>query len=308
MKQYVDKNSILYLREETGAGIMYCKNALIEARGDLQEAAAILRTKGYKAAEQKADRNAADGIAYAGVYDNKAVLVEVNTETDFVAGNSQFINHVEKIAQTAARFSPQDVETLTHCPTDVQGLTVEELLQKMTLTFGEKIVLRRFSLLEGERLTAYMHLKGRYGVILDLAVTGNFGESQIRYVGKELGMQIAAMAPLYISRAHISDETREGINAAIVKQVQEDGSLVNKPQQVVAKIVTGRIEKYYRSKCLMDQPYIRDDNATVQQFLQATNAKQGFKIQVRAFCRYERAEGLQNDDFANTELAPQNLD
>ncbi|MEN6392064.1 MAG: translation elongation factor Ts [Syntrophomonas sp.] len=305
MNQHVNKQNLQYLRQETGAGIMACKNALLEAQDDLQLSMAILHKKGFKAVEKKAERTAADGIAFARVFGNQAVLVEVNTETDFVAGNSQFIAYVEMIAKAAAVHSPVDIAALMQCLTEYQDYTVGDLLQKMALTFGEKIVLRRFSILIGDMPTAYMHLKGKYGVILDLAVDSRCDENNLTGVGKELGMQIAAMAPLYVSRSRIDDETKDAINAAIIQQVKDDESLINKPPQVVDKIIAGRIEKYYRSKCLMEQDYIRNDNITVQQFLQAAGAELGMKIEVKEFYRYERAEGLHNEEMSNIELARQ---
>lgn len=305
MNQYVNKQDIQYLRQETGAGIMACKNALLEARGDLQQSIVILHKKGFKAIEKKSERTAADGIAYAGVYGNQAVLVEVNTETDFVAGNSQFIGYVEMIAKAVATHTPANIATLVQCPAEYQDFTVGDLLSKMAFTFGEKIVLRRFNTLIGDIPIAYMHLKGKYGVIVDLAVEGDCDEKTLRGFGKELGMQIAAMAPLHVSRLQIDDKIRGTIKAAIVQQVKDDESLKNKPPQVENKIIEGRIEKYYRSKCLLEQAYIRNDSITVQQFLQAAGAKSGIIIEVKEFYRYEKGEGLQNIEMSGAKPALQ---
>lgn len=296
---------IQYLRQETGAGIMDCKNILIETDGDIQESLAILRQKGFHLAQKKAERTASDGIAYAGVYGSKAVLVEVNTETDFVAGNSEFIRHVEAIAKAIAEYTPNDLDSLMQCVTEYQGLTVSALLQKMVLTFDEKMVIRRFNVFDGDIPIAYMHQKGTYGVILSLVVDSKCNETELGRIGKELGMQIAAMAPLYICRSHISDETRADIAAAIVQEVQEDENLNHKSPQVLDKVVAGRIEKYFLSKCLMEQAYIRDDRITVNQFLQRSGAGLGVQIDVSRFCRYERAEGLHNKEMSNIEMARQ---
>lgn len=305
MNQYATIQDIQYLRQETGAGIVDCKNTLIETKGDLQQSITILQNRGFKIAEKKAERTAADGIAYAAVYGNRAVLVEVNTETDFVAGNDQFISYVGTIAKSIASCSPADTTALLQCGTDYQGLTVGDLLNKMALIFGEKIVLRRFGILEGSMPAAYMHLKGKYGVILDLSVEGRGDAGVLGSIAKELGMQIAAMAPLHLCRSRISEETRTGIIAAIVQNVKDDASLINKPPQVVEKIIRGRTEKYYCSKCLLEQAYIRNSDITVQQYLQMAGANLGVKIDVKEFYRYERGEGLQDNEMSNTELARQ---
>lgn len=292
---------IQYLRQETGAGIMDCKNALSHANGDIQQSLVILREKGFQLVKKKAERAAADGIAYAEVFGDRAVLLEVNTETDFVSGNDEFISYVRKIAQAIARHTPEDAAGLMGCALEGQEMTVADLVQRMVLTFRENIVIRRFEVLYGDILYAYMHQKGRYGVILSLAADRSCDHARIAEIGKELAMQIAAMAPLYVSRSHLTGDAAADILTQIVQEVAEDDTLAGKPHEVIGRIVSGRVEKYYRTYCLMEQAYIKDDSITVQLYLQKTRTEIGGQLQVMQFFRYKKAEGLQDDE------APDNL-
>jgi elongation factor Ts len=294
---------IQFLRQETGAGIMDCKNALNETNGDVQQSLTILQEKGFQTVKKKAERTALDGIVCAEVFENRAILLEVNTETDFVANNKEFVCYVEMIAKTIAMYSPNDISSLLECVTEEQGLTVSKLLQKMVLTFGENIVIRRFNILYGNMPIAYMHQNGKYGVILNLAVDCEFDNTILYGIGKELAMQIAAMAPQHISCSHLSDESIAAIKAQIVQEVKEDRNFSNKSPQMIDKIVSGRIEKFYRLNCLMEQAYIRDDDLTVRQFIQTATAGLDAQIDVTEFFRYEKADGLQNREMDNIELA-----
>src|SRR5665647_713913 len=177
---------IQYLRQETGAGIMDCKNALNKANGELRQALAVLQELGFQLAKKKADRITTDGIAYAEVFGNRVVLLEVNTETDFVAGNDEFVSYVKKIAKTIAEHTPGDIPSLLECATETPGLTVGALLQKMTSTFRENIVVRRFVVLSGDTPIAYMHQKGKFGVILKLAADGELDRTGLYGIGREL--------------------------------------------------------------------------------------------------------------------------
>ena len=191
---------IQYLRQETGAGIMDCKNALGQTNGDLQQSIAILQEKGFQMVMKKEDRLVLEGIVYAKVYGNKAVLLEVNTETDFVASNSKFISYVEEIAKIIAKYRSDGIPNLLECVIERKNLTAGELLKKMVMTFGENIVIRRFNILYGDMPIAYMHQNGKYGVILNLAADNEFDNNRLYNIGKELAMQIAAMNPKFISR------------------------------------------------------------------------------------------------------------
>lgn len=290
---------IQYLRQETGAGMMDCKNALLKAKGDLQQSLMILQEMGFQLAQKKEARAAADGIAYARVYDNRAVLVEVNTETDFVSTNAEFIAYVERIAGTIAQLLPDTISALLLCQIPGQDLTVTELLQKMVLTFREKIEIRRFEVWTGELLFAYMHQNGRYGVILKLTAEGPSDHNSVQDIGKELVLQIAAMAPRYISRSYISEQTRAAIKARFAEEITADPKLSSKTPQQIEKIISGKAEKFYHSNCLLEQKYIKDDSLTVKEYIQQASAGLGVQIDIAGFCRYEKAEGMQDTDGQN---------
>jgi elongation factor Ts len=291
---------IQYLRQETGAGIMDCKNALNKANGDVQQALVLLQEQGFQMAKKKETRITTDGIAYAGVFGNRAVLLEVNTETDFVAENAEFVSCVETIAKSIAQHTPADIPSLLECATEAQGLTAGALLQKMTATFRENIVVRRFEVLSGETPIAYMHQKGKFGVILTLVADGELDCAVLYGIGRELAMQITAMAPQHVSRSHLGDDTKADIKAQIKREVMEDCDLGGKPPQVIDKIVSGRMEKFYRANCLLEQAYIKDDSITVQQYMQTAAAGSGVQIKVTGFFRYEKADGLQNGGGINS--------
>lgn len=283
---------IQFLRQETGAGIMDCKNALVQTNGNLQQSIAVLKEKGFQAIKKKEDRVVLEGIAYAGAYENLALLLEVNTETDFVANNNEFICFVQNIAKTIAQNKPNDISGLLESVIEGQNITIDELLKKMILKFGENIVIRRFNILNGNMPIAYMHQKGKYGVILNLAAGNEFDNAQLYSIGKELAMQITAMNPLFISRTSLSSETIANVEAQIIREVREQGSFNNKPQQIIDKIVSGKMEKFYNLNCLMEQAYIRDDSITVEQFIrQAADGLNG-QIDVTGFFRYERSEDI----------------
>jgi len=241
----VNIQNIQFLRQETGAGIMDCKNALNETNGDLRQSIAILQEKGFQMVTKKADRPVMEGIAYVEVYGNRAVLLVVNTETDFVASNSKFICYVGEIAKTTAKYTPNDISSLLECTIGGKGLTVGKLLKKMELTFGENIVIRRFDVLYGDMPIAYMHQNGKYGVILNLAADNEFDNNRLYNIGKELAMQIAVMNPKFISRFHLRNETIAGIKMQIIKEIKQDMNLANKSQQLIDKIVSGKKEKFY---------------------------------------------------------------
>lgn len=288
----VNIQDIQFLRQETGAGIMDCKNALGQANGNLQQSIAILQEKGFQMVKKKADRPVMEGIAYAEVYGNRAVLLEVNTETDFVASNNEFICYVEEIAKTTAKYTPNDISSLLECTIEGKDLTIDKLLKKMVLTFGENIVIRRFNILYGDMPIAYMHQNGKYGVILTLTTDNKLDNFRVYGIGKELAMQIAAMNPKFISRFHLSNETIAEIKMQIVKEIKQDMNLADKSPQLIDKIVSGKIEKFYNLNCLMEQTYIRDDSITVEQFIKQAIVGLDVKINMTEFFRYEKSEDL----------------
>jgi len=283
---------IRLLRQETGAGLMDCKNALIEANGDDQHAMALLFEKGFHLAKKKAERVAADGIAYARVFGDRAVLLAVNSETDFTAGHPAFLSFVAVLAEVIARQMPKDIDDLMSCFVEEQGKTVAELLQKMILRFRENLVIRGFETLTGPMPIAYMHQNGRIGVILNLSDHGSSDRESIRSIGMEIAMQIAAMHPRFVSRSELTAETILSIRQEITEAVNEDEGLRSKPSQVRDKIVNGRLEKYFATNCLMEQASIRDDSWTVRQYIDTMAGQTIGRINVTQFYRFEKGEGL----------------
>lgn len=281
------------LRQETGAGLLDCRNAWTEAGGDMDRAIALLHEKGMAIARKKAERVAADGIAFAKVYEDCAVLLEVNSETDFVAGNEAFIAFVERIADTIALHRPADVTALSACRTADQDLTVGELLQRMVLMFRENLVIRRFEIVTGDRLFAYMHQNGRIGVILSLTVSGTIDEDLIDRIGQELTLQIAAMNPQYVSIQSMDKATLSAIRDDIAAEVNADVALKSKPEPVRERIVAGRFDKHLSTHCLMEQPSIREESRTVREQIRSMMGHESRDIIVTAFGRFEKGEGLE---------------
>jgi len=288
------------LREKTGCGMMDCKKALTEADGDVEKAIEILREKGMAAAVKKSGRIAADGLVYAYTDKEKkiSVLIEVNSETDFVAKNDEFKAFVDTCAKTVVEANPADVDALLTVKAFGTEMTVQELLQEKVLTIGENLKVRRFERFEGEAVT-YIHMGGTHGVVVlfDTDVADNAG---FEAMGKDVAMQIAAVNPTYVRREEVSEATLEKEKEILLAQMANDPKMANKPQQVLENIVKGKIGKFYTENCLLDQAFVKDDKMTVGQFV-ANSAKEfGGKIEVVKFARFEKGEGIEKkvDDLA----------
>lgn len=295
----INIQNIQILREQTGAGLMDCKKALIEADNDISQAVRIIKATGVELAEKKAERIAADGIAYADVINGKAVLLELNTETDFVSNSPHFRKSVCSIAQTIAAYEPKNKDQLLQCTCEGENFSINSLLQKMIITFRENIQLRRFQVLSGKYPIAYMHSGGKYGVILQLDVNGENSKTDIKSIGKELAMQIASMAPDYLSQKDIPEAMMSKLQRETQLDIASDKKLNSKPDKVVEQIYQGRIKKFMKTHCLLEQPFIKDDTITVGQFLADQGNKHNIEITVTKYFRYEKAEGLQ--DSCNTD-------
>lgn len=283
--------NIQWLREQTGAGLLDCQRALREAENDVGQALRLIKATGIELAEKKAERIAADGIAYSEVIDGKAVLVEINTETDFAADSPEFRKVAADIAKTIAFHQPESLEHLLQCTCKGQSMSVASVMQKMVMTFRENIQLRRFAVIAGDNPIAYMHLNGKYGVILNVSANGS-RDPLIRSIGKDLAMQIASMAPAYLSREHVPEEVLARVQSEIRLDIASDKKLNGKPENVIAQIYQGRIHKFMKIHCLPEQPFIRDDSLTVGQFLESQAKLVGTNVEVTEFCRYEKGEGL----------------
>ena len=275
------------LREKTGAGMMDCKKALVETNGDEKAAADWLREKGIAKAAKKSGRIAAEGAVAAYVSEGKVgVLLEVNCETDFAANNEAFRELEQKIAELIAASDPKDLEALK--ASKIDGKTVEELVTEATATIGEKISIRRFVRYETKgKIASYIHMSGKIGVLVEL----DGGDDQL---GKDIAMQIAASSPLAVDRTGVAAEDLEHEKEVLRKQALEEG----KPEKIVDKMVEGRINKYYKEVCLVEQIFVKDSEKTVKDVLNG--------VKVLRFTRYQLGEGIEKkkEDFA-AEVAAQ---
>lgn len=290
------------LREKTGVGMMDCKKALTEADGDMDRAIDVLREKGLAASAKKAGRIAAEGIvlAYTDEAKKVSVLVEVNSETDFVAKNEKFVNYVTAVAKTIADTNPADVDELLTKPLAGDTRTVQENLQDMVLSIGENMKIRRFERVEGIT-TSYIHGGGSVGVLVMFDTDDKTAATDaFKVMGKDVAMQIAAMNPSYLDEASVPAEVLEHEKEIMKAQLAEDPKMAGKPEQVLAKIVDGKIGKYFKENCLLDQAFVKDGDMNVAKYVASVAKELGAEIKVTGYIRYAKGEGLEKreDDFA----------
>jgi len=289
------------LREQTGAGMMDVKSALVEAAGNMEEARTILRKKGLAAAGKKAGRVTAEGAVTSYVGDNAGVLVEVNCETDFVGRNENFRGFADDVAKVIAQSKAESVETLNAepWPGDAEGQTVAQKTQAMIAAIKENISIRRFVRYEAAQnavLSSYIHAGGKIGVLVELVATSGTVSGRMNEIAKDVAMHIAAAEPRFIRRDEVTqkdlDTEREIARDAAAKS--------GKPENIVEKMVTGKMEKFYGEACLLEQPYIRNDKQTVTEYLAASAKESGCAYTVTRFTRYKLGEGIEkkSDDFA----------
>ena len=287
------------LRKQTGCGMMDCKKALTDANGDFEAAIKILREKGMAAVAKKADRIAAEGIVDILTIDNVTAMIEVNSETDFVAKNAVFQQFVKDLLKTVIVNKPADVDALMGC--NIEGEdegTVSDALASKTGTIGEKLSIRRFTIFEGA-VASYIHNKGETGVVVtfntDVADKAEFAEC-----GKNVALQVAAMPVLYLNKESVPASVLEAEKEILVNQMKQDPKMANKPDAVLAKIVEGRIGKYYETNCLLEQAFVKDDSLTVGKYVASVAKELGGTIIVTGFTRFDKGEGIQKreEDFA----------
>lgn len=289
------------LREKTGVGMMDCKKALTEADGDMEKAADILREKGLAAQVKKAGRIAAEGAVYAAVCDKckVGVVVEVNAETDFAAKSDKFQEFIKGVAEVIMKKNPADVAALMEMEYE-DGRTVTQALQDRVLVIGENISVRRFIRYEGD-CVAYVHGGGRIGVLVRFEADGAASGSDIlKECGKDVAMQIAALNAQYLDKSTVPAEAIEKEKEILVAQIKNDPKNANKPEQIVQKMVEGRIGKFYENNCLMQQAFVKNGDLTVEQYVAECAKAAGGAMKVVDFVRFEKGEGLQKreDDFA----------
>lgn len=286
------------LRKQTGCGMMDCKNALVEADGDVEAAVKILREKGMAATAKKQDRIAAEGLVDILSNGGKTAMIEVNTETDFVAKNESFKAFVKDILKTILANNPANIDELLASKYVDSEQTVEQVLQDKTYTIGEKISIRRFVVVNGA-VSTYVHGTGVTGVIIsfDTDVESNEGFAEF---AKNIALQAAAYSTPYLSRDSVPASVVEEEKNILLKQMEQDPKMASKPAKVLEGIVTGRLGKFYESNCLLEQAYVKDDSVTVAKYVEQSAKAMGGKIVVTGCYRYDKGEGIQKreDDLA----------
>lgn len=286
------------LREKTGCGMMDCKKALTECGGDMDAAMDFLREKGLASQAKKASRIAAEGTVCAYTENNVGVVVEINAETDFVANGEEFKAHALKVAKVIAKQNPADMDALLKCTEN--GQTVEEMVQELFLKVRENIKIRRFERFEG-KIVSYVHAGGKIGVMVKFDTELDSDNAELVAMGKNVAMQIAAMNPSYLDEASVPAEVIEKEKEILISQMKEDPKMAGKPDAVLGKIVEGKIGKYYKENCLVDQQFVMDGDLTVGKYVEKTAKEIGKDIKISAFVRFEKGEGIEKrvDDFAS---------
>jgi elongation factor Ts len=295
----------------TGAGMMDCKKALTATDGDMDKAIEFLREKGLATAQKKASRIAAEGLCKTLVSedDKKAVVVEVNAETDFVAKNEKFQTYVAQVAEQALNTTAPDVEAFLEEKWALDpSKTVKEELAAQIAVIGENMNIRRFTKVIEENgfIASYIHMGGKIGVLVD--VETDVINDDIKEMAKNLAMQVAALKPLYTNRSEISEEYIAHEKEILMAQIKNDPKESQKPAKVIEGMVNGRINKELKEICLLDQVYVKaeDGKQTVDKYVEEVAKKNGANIRIKGFVRFETGEGIEKkvEDFA-AEVAAQ---
>ena len=289
------------LREMTGAGMMDCKKALSETNGDMDAAVEFLRKNGQAKAEKKAGRIAAEGIVKTVVKDNKAAIVEVNSETDFVAKNEEFVQFVEKLADMALTADSDDMEAFKALPYEGEG-TVEEALSNKIAKIGENMNIRRFHKLAapGVVYTGYIHGGGKIGVIVGIKTDASADE--IAVCAKDVAMQVASMSPKFVDDSQVDQAWLESEKEIAKQQLLNEG----KPEAMLERIIPGKVKAILKEVCLVDQKFVKNSDMTVAQYVESVAKEIGKPMQVVEMVRYEVGEGIEKkeENFAE-EVAKQ---
>lgn len=295
----ITAKDVAALRAKTGIGMMECKKALVEADGDMEAAVKILREKGELKAQSKiATRIAADGLVDVMKEGDTTAIIEVNSETDFVAKNELFREFVKNLLKTIIANKPADVEALMSCKYAGEDCTVDEKLKEMIFKIGEKLSIRRFAVTEGITST-YIHGIGSIGVIVrfDTDVADKEGFAQF---AKNIALQVGAYTTPYINRDQVPASVLEAETAIVRAQIENDPALSQKPDATKEKMAVGRLNKFYENNCLLDMEYFLEDSMKVGQYIEKTAKELGGKIVVAEMYRFEKGEGIQKkeEDFA----------
>lgn len=294
----ISAKDVAALRAKTGIGMMECKKALVEADGDMDKAITILREKGeLKAQSKMATRIAADGIVDILKDGDTTAIIEVNTETDFVAKNESFKEFVKGLLKAIVKNNPADVDALLASEYDSE-FTVDAKLKEMIFKIGEKISIRRFAVAHGVTST-YIHGMGSIGVIVcfdtDCADKDGFAE-----FAKNIALQVGAYATPYLDRESVPESVIASEKEILMAQIANDPANSKKPQNIIEKMVMGRIGKFYENNCLLDMAYVKEDSISVAKYVERTAKELGGSIKITGYYRFEKGEGIQKkeEDFA----------
>lgn len=292
------------LREMTGVGMLECKKALTETDGDMEKAVEYLREKGLAASAKKAGRIASEGLVDIYVSDDKktAAIVEVNSETDFVAKNQTFKDYVANVAKQAAASSAANMDEFFEEKWSLdEAFTVKEALSQQVAVIGENLNIRRFEKYVREvagSLVSYVHGGGRIGVLIELACEKEAAE--LEELGKNVAMQIAALNPKFIAVDNVPAEFIEKEKEILTQQAKNDPKNASKPDNIIEKMITGRLHKEMKEICLVEQPYVKDGDMTVKQYIDSVAKVVGAPITISRYVRFETGEGLakKEENFA----------
>ena len=292
------------LKNKTGAGLMDCKRALVETNGDQDAAIVILREKGLAAAAKKADRIAADGVVDIMKEGDSVAMVEVNSETDFVAKNDKFVEFVHGVLRTIRANRPANMDELNACKFDGTEYTVADTVKEQISIIKEKIDIRRFVIVDGLTST-YIHGKGNTGVIVkfeaDDAAKNNPGFAEF---AKNIALQVGAYPTPYLDKASVPASVIAEEQKIVEEQIKNDPKNANKPANVIEKMAIGKLGKFYEQNCLLEMGYVKDDSMSVGKYVETTAKQFGGKISVVAFERYEKGEGIaKREDNLDEEVA-----
>ena len=306
----VTASMVKELREMTGAGMMDCKKALSATDGDFDKAIEFLREKGLATAEKKAGRIAAEGLVATTIKDGDkvAAIVEVNAETDFVAKNEVFQTFVKEVVEQAANTDAADIDAFKAEKWALDtSMTVDEKLAAMIAKIGENMNIRRFEKIVSEDgiVVSYIHAAGKIGVLVEAKTENN--DERVKEALKNVAMQVAALNPKYISTDDVPEEYKEHEKEILIAQAKNDPKNANKPENIIEKMITGRLAKELKEICLLEQEYVKAENKeTVAKYLEMVSKEVGTPVELKRFVRFETGEGLEkkNEDFA-AEVAAQ---
>ncbi len=299
----ISAKDVAALRTKTGCGMMECKKALTEANGDFDAAIKLLREKGLSVAAKKADRIAAEGIVDIMVSDDgaTAAIIEVNSETDFVAKNATFVAFVKDILKTILKNRPENVEKLLAMNLENSDLTVEAALKDKIFTIGENMNIRRFEIVDGV-LSTYIHGHGAIGVVVSFDADDSVvAKDGFKEFAKNIALQVAALPTPYISKESVPASVIEEEKEILMQQIKNDPKAAGKPEKVLNQMINGRLGKFYEQNCLLEQGYVKEDNMKVSAYIQASEKEFGGAITVAKVVRFEKGEGIQkrDDNFAD---------